>query len=317
VSVRSTALALAAVAACALPAAASAQVTVTPPDGARIVSARMFQDGQFTAKHESPASIGADLATLNPTYVEALLRFSAGEKVRGREIKAWNTVVEAVRAVNPAAQFSVELNAVEYPNATKLRAMMARVRKAVDLDGWLLDFYTQAARKNPKTMAAAVAYAHANGEFLGGNAFGIAQNPKIPAGTDYIDVQDFDFQINLTAVRKLAQRTTVFFHLGNSPNLANSDGCRFIENFTTARRAAYVSKRAAGQAANDYRFAYPVFFPECERNRNRRNETIFTYNATRDGSMMTTIASLMDQFAPAGVSANGSSVSREVSTSIR
>jgi hypothetical protein len=147
-------------------------------------------------------------------------------------------------------------------------------------------------------MAAAVASAHANGEFLGGNAFGIAQNPKIPADTDYIAVQDFDFNINLTAVRKLAQRATVFFHLGNSPNLTNSDGCQFIEKFSASRRINYVRQRASQQAANDFRFAYPVFFPECERNRNQRNETIFTYNASRDGAMLPTINGLMDQYMP-------------------
>lgn len=296
---RSTICAVAvALIALAAPAGAGAQAIVPVPDGGRIAFARMYQDEQFTAKRESPASIGAALASLRPTYVSTLLRYSAGEKVRPRQIRAWNTVVEAVRAANPTAQFSVELNALEYPTAAKVRRMMDRVRTAVDNDGWLFDFYTPAARRKPKVMAAAVAYAHANGEFLGGNAFGIARNPRIPAGTDYIAVQDFDFQINLAAVRKLAQRVRVFFHLGNSPNLADSDGCQFIEDYTTAKRVAYLRKRAAGQAANNYRFAYPVFFPECERNRGQRNATIFTYNATRDGPMMGTIGQLMDQYLP-------------------
>ena len=268
------------------------------PEASRFVSVRMYQDGQFTAKRESPASVGAALASLKPTYVSALLRFSAGEPVRGREVRGWNTVVEAVRAVSPNAQFSVELNAVEYPSANKVRRMMARVRSKIDLDGWLFDFYTPAARRMPKVTAAAVASAHANGEFLGGNAFGIAQNPRIPAGTDYIAVQDFGFNINLKAVRALAQRATIFFHLGNSPNLPNSDGCKFIETLSTAKRIAYIRMRAGQQAANSFRFAYPVFFPECERNRGQREATIFTYNAPRDDPMMDTIGALMDQYAP-------------------
>jgi len=257
----------------------------------------MYQDGQYTAKRETPATIGASLASLKPTYVSALLRFYAGQKVRPREINAWKTVVAAVRTASPEAQFSVELNALEYPTARRLRAMMARVRTAVDPDGWLFDFYTPAAKQRPRVMRAAVAYAHANGEFIGGNAFGIANNPRIPAGTGYIAVQDFGFHIHLAAVRALARLSTTFFHLGNRPNLADSDGCQFIEDFSAKRRARYVAMRARQQAANHFSFAYPVFFPECERDRGGRNATLFSYSAPRDGTMMQTITSLMAETA--------------------
>ena len=294
---RGGAIALALSALTLLAGAASAQAqTVTPPGGTRIVAVRMYQNGQYVTKRQSPQTIGAALASLKPTYVTALLRFGAGEKVRPREARAWNTVVAAVRAANPDAQFSVELNAVQYPNAKRLRRMMASIRAKIDLDGWLFDFYTPAARKRPRVMRAAVAAAHANGEFLGGNAFGIANHPRIPKGTDYIAVQDFDFHIDLPAVRALARRATVFFHLGNSPNLSYSDGCKFIETFSAARREGYVRMRAGQQAANSFRLAYPVFFPECERDRTGRNATLFTYDAPRDGTMMQTIAGLMDQF---------------------
>ncbi len=282
----------------AVPQAAAAQTTVIAPNGGRIAIARMYQDGQFTAKRESPTSIGAGLAALKPTYVPTLLRFSAGQKVRPREVRGWNTVVAAVRQTSPDAQFSVELNALEYPTAAKVRRMMARVRAAVNPDGWLFDFYTPAARKKPKVIRAAIAYAHANGEFMGGNAFGIANDPPVPAGTDYIAVQDTNFHINFPAVRRLAARTTVFFHLGNSPNLNYSDGCKFIEDYSTPKRIAYVRMRASQQEANHFRFAYPVLFPECERNRGHAEATIFTYNAFRDEPMIDAISGLMDQYEP-------------------
>lgn len=267
-----------------------------PPDGSRITGVRMYQNGQYVAKGQTPQTIASTLASLKPTYVSALLRFGVGEKVRGREVQAWQTVVTAVRAANPEAQFSVELNALQYPKAKRLRRMMASIRAKLDNDGWLFDFYTPAAKQRPKVMRAAVQNAHANGEFIGGNAFGIANNPRVPTGTDYIAVQDFDFHIDLSAVRKLAQRATVFFHLGNSPNLSYSDGCKFIEDFSARHRVRYVSMRARQQQANHFAFAYPVFFPECERDRSGRNATLFTYDAPRDGTMMQTIASLMDQF---------------------
>ena len=260
----------------------------------------MYQNGEFTVKHETPSSIGAALASLRPSYVPTLLRFGSHARVHGREVRAWNTVVAAVRAANPQAQFSVELNALQYATGRQLRHMMAVVRERVHPDGWLLDFYTPAARRKPRVTAAAVASAHANGEFLGGNAFGIARHPPIPAGTDYLAVQDSRFEIDLAAVQALARRTTVFFHLGNSPDNHYSDGCRFINRLTTARRIGYVTERAGQQAANGFRFGYPVFFPECERSRKHRNATIYTYNAPRDDGMMATIGSLMDRYEPLG-----------------
>jgi hypothetical protein len=258
--------------------------------------ARIYQGGKWVLPGETAESAGAALAQADPSYVSSLLRFKAGEDVTNKEVTAWNTVKAAVLAANPDAKFSIELNGLEYPTVKRMNAMMAKVRERFDNDGWLFDFYTPAAEKYPKVMAAAVASAHANGEFLGGNAFGIAKHPKIPAGTDYIAVQDSKFQIDLDAVRDLAKRTTVFFHLGNSPGFANSDGCVFIEDYSTAQRAAYITRRAGQQDKYNFRFAYPVFFPECARNRNTPRVEIFAFNATRDGAFFDTVGDLLERF---------------------
>lgn len=266
------------------------------PDGARIASVRAYQGGAWTLPGETAASVGAALARLQPTYVSSLIRFQAGEKVTNKEVTAWNTVRDAVRAVVPEAKFAIELNGLEYPSAAKVEAMMARVRGRFDNDGWLFDFYTPAAKKYPKAMEAAVQSAHDNGEYLGGNAFGIAKKVAIPAGTDYLAVQAFHFKIDLNAVRRLAKRVPVFFHLGNSPGIASSDGCVFIQKFSTAKRQAYVRKRAGQQAKYDFRFAYPVFFPECQRKRNTQHPELYSYNASKDGPMLDTIDQLMDRY---------------------
>jgi hypothetical protein len=258
----------------------------------------MWQYGQFTAKRETPASIGAALASLRPTFVSALLRYDKLEPVTPRQVRNWNTVVSAVRAASPTAQFDVELDGLQYREPGQIRRRMNRIRSAIDLDGWLIDFYTTAAREHPAVMEAAVKSAHAHGEFLGGNAFGIANNPVVPRGTDYVAVQDSDFKINLPATRRLAQRITTFMHLGNNPYIQRSDGCRFIEDLTTAQRIGYVQKRAGQQAAWDFRFEYPVFFPECERDREGRDPKVFTYNAPRDPPMMPRISALLDRYEP-------------------
>lgn len=275
-----------------------AQTSIGPPDSARMVSVRMWQCGQFTAKHETPASIGAALASLRPTFVSALLRYDKNEKVTRRQVRGWNTVVAAVRAASPEARFDVELDGLQFRKPNQVRRTMRGIRSAIDLDGWLIDFYTTAAREHRDVWKAAIESAHANGEFLGGNAFGIANNPAVPKGTDYEAVQDSDMKVNLPATRELAKRVTTFMHLGNDPYTQRSDGCRFIENFTTGQRIAYVRKRAGQQAKYHFRFEYPVFFPECERHRQGPNATVFTYNAPRDAPMMPTIGALMDQYAP-------------------
>ena len=145
-------------------------------------------------------------------------------------------------------------------------------------------------------MEAAVDYAHANGEFLGGNAFGIDKHPKIPAGTDYLAVQDFGFRIDLNAVRALAKRTTVFFHLGNSPAFANSDGCVWINEFSSPKREAYITRRAGQQADYNFRFSYPAFFPECQRKRSTPNPLIYAYNSVNDEPVFAAIGSLLDRY---------------------
>jgi hypothetical protein len=224
------------------------------------------------------------------------MRYRAGERIPAKEVDAWNTIRAAVSAASPQAQFSIELNALQYPTVKSLNSMMARVRSRFDNEGWLFDFYTTQSARNPKVMAAAVTNAHSNGEWIGGNAFGINKRPKFPAGTDFLEVQDFGFRINLDAVRALAARVPVHFHLGNSPGFPSSDGCVFINGLSTLGRRNYVTKRAGQQAEYGFRFGYPVFFPECIRNRNTPRSRIFTYNAPDDAPMMQTIGALMDQY---------------------
>ena len=262
------------------------------PDAARIATARVYQHGAWTVPNETPASVGRALARLEPTWVSSLVRFTASESPTAEEVKAWETIRKAVRAASPDAQFDIELNALEFRTPDEIREMMSAVRSKFDNDGWMFDFYTPAYRERPEVVEAAVEDAHDNGEWIGGNAFGLDKNPPVPPGSDFIAVQDFGFKIDLAAVRKLAEQVPVAFHLGNSPGQAKSDGCVFIDSYTTAERTAYVSKRAKQQAGNNFRFGYPVFFPECAGEQGTPQAGIFTFNAPRDGSLMDTIERL-------------------------
>lgn len=269
-----------------------------PPQLERITSARVYQDGQWTVPGENASSVGKALASLKPTWLSSLIRYPKGTSPTGAEVRAWNTITAIVRAASPEAQFGIELNSLEYRKVSQVERMMSKIRARFDNDGWMFDFYTPGYRKYPAVVEAAIASAHDNGEWVGGNAFGIKANPRVPPGSDFIAVQDFDFQIDLKAVRRLAQQVPVVYHIGNDPTLPNSDGCEWIHEFSTAKRAAFLKHRAGQQTTYNFHMAYPVLFPECHRTPNNPNSKIVTYNAIRDASIMGTIGGLLDQGDP-------------------
>jgi hypothetical protein len=271
-------------------------VSPGPPDGSRAAAVRIYQGGNWTAPGETPETVGAALAQLKPTYVGSLVRLKAGEAITDQEVADNETVQNAVLAANPDAKFSLELNAVEYKTAADVEQMMATARERFHPDGWFFDFYTTAAEKNEGVMEAAIRDAHENGEFLGGNAFGISNHPTIPPGTDFVAVQDTKFKIDMAAVRELAKRVPVGFHLANAPELFDSDGCVFIQKYSTNERSAYIKMRAGQQQANKFTFAYPVLFPECERKQNSSDPGVYVYNASKDEPVLDQIGQLMDRY---------------------
>ncbi len=267
-----------------------------PPDGSRSATVRIYQGGEWTVPGETPKTVGAALAKLKPTYVGNLVRYQADENITEEQVDGYNTVREAVLATSPDATFSIELNALEYKTAADVEKMMDTVRDRFDVDGWFFDFYTTAAQNHADVLDAAIENAHDHGEYLGGNAFGISGHPPIPEGTDFVAVQDSKFKIDLAAVRELAKRVPVGFHLGNAPELADSDGCVFIQQYSTAQRTAYIKERAGQQQANSFEFGYPVFFPECERDSSSNNPGVYAYDALKDTPMLDTINELMDRY---------------------
>ena len=269
-----------------------------PDQTSRIAGVRVYQTGRWTVPGENASSVGKALASLEPTWVGDLIRYPKRLGPTGREIRAWTTITDLVRAASPDAQFGIELNALQYQTAAEVERKMSEIRTRIDTDGWMMDFWTSANRRFPKVVQAAIADAHENGEWIGGNAFGLSGNPKVPAGSDFIAVQDFNFKIDLPAVRRLAKQVPVVYHLGNNPQAANSDGCEWIDDLDTAKRIAFLSHRAGQQATYDFHISYPVLFPGCERRPNRpRDPDLVYYNAIRDTPMLRTVGRLMNRFA--------------------
>ena len=266
--------------------------------GSRIAAVRVFQGGVLTVRRETPESIAHELARLRPTLVTAPLRYHVGDPITAREVSAWQTIRRAVRARSPRARFLVSLNALNYGRARRVESMMAKVRARIEPDGWVFDFYTRAAARRRAVMKAAVADARRHGETIGGNVFGLARQPRIPGGTDYVVVQGSDFRVDLPAVRRLARRFPVYLQVGNDPRRPDSDGCRFMRELTAKERLAYVAQRARQQSRYHYRLAYPVFSPSCVRAAAASSGRggVVAYNATRDRKMVRTIKRLMARY---------------------
>jgi hypothetical protein len=282
------------------PPPASARVGVpapAPPPMTRVVSARVEHTRINTVRNSNSRRIGRSLAGLHPTWVTGLLRYAQGQHPKHKEIRAWNEIRRIVHTTSPEAQFDVVLNAEQYGRGRELLRMMHRVRSVLHNDGWFFDFYSSTYLKRPRMIRAAIADAHAHGEWIGGNIFGLSRRLTLPLRSDYFAVQDFNFKLNKPAVRRMSTHRPVMYHLNNNPARPKSGGCRFIKDLTTARRMALIRHRAKQQARYGYRVSYPAFFPQCLHSRHRgKVEFLRAYNAFRDPPMVRTILRLLDRY---------------------
>lgn len=268
---------------------------ITPPLE-RIVSARVEHTRISTVRNTNSRRIGRSLASLHPTWVSGLIRYAKGQHPKHSEVRAWREITRIVRVANPGAQFDVTLNAEQYGDGGAIRRMMHRVREKLHNDGWFFDFYSTAYEKRPRMIRAAIESAHKHGEWIGGNAFGLAKKRPLPLSSDFLAVQDFGLKLNLPAVRRLAAQVPVMYHLNSNPRYRNSGGCQFMQRLTTARRRAHIRRRARQQVRYGFRASYPALFPVCKRERKRGDEFLYSYNAFRDPPMDRTIRRLLNRY---------------------
>ncbi len=146
----------------------------------RIVSARVHHTRLSTVRNSNSRRVGRSLASLHPSWVSGLIRYAKGQHPKHDEVRSWREITRIVRAANPQAEFDVTLNAKQYRDGGELMRMMQRVRADLDNDGWFFDFYSTAFRKRPRMIRAAIASAHAHGEWIGGNVFGLSHRRPMP-----------------------------------------------------------------------------------------------------------------------------------------
>jgi hypothetical protein len=261
----------------------------------RIVSARVHHTRLSVVRNTNARRIGRSLASLRPTWVTGMIRYARGQYPNHREVRGWREITRIVHTGNPTAGFDVTLNAKQYRDGRELLQMMHRIRHKLDNDGWFFDFYSSVYEKRPRMIRAAIADAHAHGEWIGGNVFGIKKKRPLPMRSDFLSIQDFRLRLDLRAVTRLGGRVPLVYHLENDPDRPLSGGCRFIKDMTTAKRTSLVRRRAHQQARYGFRFSYPALFPECLRHRGSRS-FLQSYNAFRDPPMARTIARMLNRY---------------------
>ena len=261
----------------------------------RIVNARVLHTRLSVVRNTNARRIGRSLAGLRPTWVSGMIRYAKGQHPKRDEVHAWREITRIVRTANPAAGFDVTLNAKQYHDGDEIQRMMHRVRKKLDNDGWFFDFYSRAYQKRPRMIRAAIANAHAHGEWIGGNIFGLTRKRPLPMRSDFLAIQDFRLRLNLRAVARLGGRVPLVYHIENDPDRPQSGGCEFIKDMSTAKRTALVRRRARQQARYGFRFQYPALLPQCMRHRRNRS-FLQAYNAFRDPPMARTMLRMLNRY---------------------
>lgn len=261
----------------------------------RILSARVHHTRLSVVRNTNARRIGRSLASLRPTWVTGMIRYAKGQYPNRTETRAWREITRIVRTASPGAGFDVTLNAKQYRDGRQILRQMNKIRKRLHPNGWFFDFYSNAYEKRPRMIRTAIASAHAHGEWIGGNIFGLKKKRPLPMRSDFLSIQDFRLRLDVRAVTRLDARIPLVYHLENDPDRPLSGGCHFIKEMTTAKRTALIRHRAHQQARYGFRFSYPALFPECMRY--RRNRTYLeSYNAFRDPPMARTIMKMLNRY---------------------
>ena len=245
----------------------------------RSVISRAYEGTSWTTADETAGSYAAALARVKPSYVSGLIYVNNSQSVTAQMISDYNTIRSAVLAVNPNAKFDVEVSLnpnppspnTPYANSAAVVAKMTTLDAQLHPDIWNFDFWSDAFNSDPDWVAAAVAYAHAHNQLVGGNVFGSV----VPTGSDFVSFVDdpvsgtstfgFDFSTTEIAALKMSSPTTILLgHLqSNAQNGSTTESCVYSTQWSESTQLAYLTHWASSQSSLGFTFIYPMFYPLC------------------------------------------------------
>ncbi len=263
----------------------------------RIAQARAYQGNTWTNDQETPASLAQGLAQLRPTLVSGLIRLDNTDVLAAQQAADFSAIRNAVLATNPNCKFDFVLNGQQYATIDALVNEMKDINSKIKVDQWLIDFYGPAYQQYPDVIDAAIAYAHSQGQAIGGSLYGL----EAPPNSDYAVATDQSFQLSQDEIARIRgnYNLPVIVHLNNNAMLQgtpffNGEACTFVNDYSFDQRSAYLTQLAQNQAAGGYQLLYPVLFPECPAKH--------TYDALRDGRMVQVYQELLARYNLAAVS---------------
>ena len=277
----------------------------------RIAHVRIYDQQQWTLERQRPESVGALLASLKPTLVAGLVRVDNNRTPSAEQIAVYNAVRNSVLQANPDCKFDAVLDMRQYKTANAVVAQMEDINAKMTVDLWFFDYFNDGYSKNPAPADAAIAYAHSQGQLIGGRMTGnetlpnagMNGNETLPnAGmtgsltlpkADYAAVNDGDGLDKMHEDIKTIMQTLplpILVYLSNdADNAGHNKAETFIRTWNTDQREEYLQQLDKDQTLWGYHIMYPVFYPTFPAKH--------SYDASQDGTMLGTINYLMESSA--------------------
>ena len=294
------------------------------------VQATMYAFGGLTVD-DTVQNIGIALASMNPTYVEGLVRVEGttgnpdGQLPLGADVVAnVETVVATVQGVNPDAKVGMRLRTTQYPNSADLtgdiQALLSQVQPDVlffdSMDGVVIGGtdvtaeYQAAAYDECHSLGVLAQFDVASKGVLGPittppDVYSCSDWPSVPGGGP-VSIVDVGFMLGpfMSQLQSLSNGTgrPLLLHANNSATpvdqYGNPERAQFANEslpagqvMTTAQREAFYTTGAQDQADNGFALAYGVIGPTITV-----GPPSVDFYAPQDGTMMGTLQGLAAQY---------------------
>lgn len=254
----------------------------------RVLQARVYHLGTWTLEDSSqtPVTVGRTIASLRPSLVTGLLKVVDRGIPGNAESEAYETIRSAVRSSVKGCRFDVVIDAGNEASGSLFVRRMKEIDSRIHPDAWTLYIPPDDPAINPESLAAAISYAHAQGDMVGYDG----PLSLIPEGVDYIVVRAWGLQVNREQLEHLSSRhVPLLVELPTTFGSKEPPDCsRYLREMDGAEKASLLTRMATNQSSWGYRFAYPLFYPMQSSRK--------AFDATKDSILMVTIRSLLARF---------------------
>lgn len=228
----------------------------------RVVSARVYHNNNWTLGEQSPSEVGQVLASLQPTYVSGLIYLDARFSVKEAQMKALKTIQSTIKAQSPYCKFDFTINPNQFKKPEEMVARMQALDKALDIDIWYLDFVEAEYNTKASVVEAAIAYAHKQGQLIGGNEL---DKSLLKAGdfVAFYDAAKIDLDTR-DEMKKLKEQygIEILLQINNDSGRSADDTVHtFIKKWSHVERLKHIKRFSKNQFSWKYRLMYPIYFP--------------------------------------------------------